>query len=181
LTTWHRWSNAAANEYDIYVDVDRDGTPDYLVVVADFGLVTAGDNNGELGDFVFDLRTGDGTVDFLADAPTDSTSMAIPLGFDQFCTDSPDSPCLGADNPRISYFVRAFGRDGSLDEALIPAKFNVLSPAVSTGMFDTVAPNKTVNQPVTFNPAEQAQTPAKGFLILSHDNANATETQTIGI
>jgi subtilisin family serine protease len=179
LSTWHRWSNAAANEYDIYVDVDRDGEPDYDVSAADFGLVTAGDNDGRLGVFVFNMHTGNGSVDFLGDAPSDSTSMALPVDFSQLCDTG--APCLSAAHPRISYFARAFGRDGSVDEALIPATFNVLSPAVSTGMFDTVAPNKTVNQPVTLNPAEQAVTPAKGFLILSHDNANATETQTIGI
>jgi subtilisin family serine protease len=182
LSTWHRWSNAAANEYDIYVDVNRDGVDDYVVVAADFGLVTAGDNNGELGDFVFDLRTGDGTVDFLADAPTDSTSMALPVGFEQFCNPGhAASPCLSAANSRIAYHVQAVGRDGTVDVAAVPAKFNVLSPSVSTGMFDTIAPNKTVMQAVTFNPAENALTPARGFLILSHDNANATEAQTIAI
>jgi subtilisin family serine protease len=182
LSTWHRWSNAAANEYDIYVDVNRDGVDDYVVSAADYGLVTAGDNNGEVGDFVFDLRTGDGSVDFLADAPTDSTTMAIPVAFDQFCNpDHPASPCLSGANARISYHVEAFGRDGTTDTAAVPATFNVMSPAVSTGMFDVVAPNKTVTRTVTLDPAEYAVTPPKGFLILSHDNAAATEAQTIAI
>jgi hypothetical protein len=182
LSTWHRWSNAAATEWDVFVDVNRDGVDDYVVVAADYGLVTAGDNNGELADFVFDLRTGDGTVDFDADAPTDSTTMAIPVAFDEFCNpDHPASPCLSAANAQISYHVEAHGRDGSTDVAALPAKFNVLSPAVSTGMFDTVPPNRTVTQVVTLNPAEYAVTPPKGFLILSHDNAAATEAQTIAI
>ena len=179
LNTWHKWSNAAETEYDIYIDVNHDGVDDYIVVATDFGLVTAGDNNGEVGDFVFDLHTGDGTVDFLADAPADSTSMAIPIGFDQLC--NPPSPCLNASNPRISYHVVAHGRDGTVDTAAVPATFNALSPAVSTGMFDTVGPNKTVTQTVTLDPTEFAVTPPKGFLILSHDNSNATEGQTIGI
>jgi hypothetical protein len=33
----HRWSNAAANEYDIVIDSDRDGTPDWIVLSADSG------------------------------------------------------------------------------------------------------------------------------------------------
>jgi hypothetical protein len=182
LSTWHRWSNAAETEYDIYVDVDRDGVDDYVVTAADYGLVTAGDNNGEVGDFVFDLRTGDGTVDFLADAPTDSTTMAIPVAFDQFCNpDNPASPCLSPTNKQIAYHVEAHGKDGSSDVAAVPAKFDVLTPAVSTGMFDTVAPNKTVTQTVTYDPAQNLLTPTKGFLILSHDNAAATEAQTIAI
>jgi subtilisin family serine protease len=179
LSTWHRWSNAAANEFDIDVDVNGDNVPDYVVVATDFGLVTAGDSNGQVGVFVFDLRTGDGSVDFLADAPTDSTTMVLPLLFDQLC--NPPSPCLSPSSPRISYEVTGYGRDGTTDSPDESASFNAFSPAVSTGMFDTVAPNKTVNQPVTVNPAENALTPAKGFLILSHDNANATEAQTIGL
>lgn len=182
LSTWHRWSNAAATEYDIYVDVNRDGVDDYVVVAADFGLVTAGDNNGELADFVFDLSTGDGTVDFDADAPTDSTTAALPVAFDQFCNpDHAASPCLSEANSQISYHVEAHGRDGSSDVAVVPAKFDVLTPAVSTGMFDTVAPNKTVTETVTYDPAQNAVTPTKGFLILTHDNAAATEAQTIAI
>ncbi len=37
VNTYDRWSNAAANEYDIAVDVDRDKKADYIVVGADQG------------------------------------------------------------------------------------------------------------------------------------------------
>ena len=30
VNTWNRWSNAATNEFDIYVDVNQDGTDDYV-------------------------------------------------------------------------------------------------------------------------------------------------------
>jgi hypothetical protein len=106
----------------------------------------------------------------------------MPVAFEQFCNpDHPASPCLSAANARISYHAVAFGRDGTTDTAAVPATFNVLSPAVSTGMFNVVAPNKTVTRTVTLDPAEYAVTPPKGFLILSHDNAAATEAQTIAI
>src|SRR5438309_35762 len=46
VNTYHRWSNASTNEFDIFVDVDGDGKDDYLIVGADLGLVTAGRRNG---------------------------------------------------------------------------------------------------------------------------------------
>src|SRR5216117_2099207 len=45
VNTYHRWSNASTNEFDIFVDVDGDGFDDYIIVGADLGLVTAGSPN----------------------------------------------------------------------------------------------------------------------------------------
>jgi hypothetical protein len=51
------FSNAATNEFDIYVDVNNDGVDDYIVVGADQGAVQLGDNNGLMGAFVFSTRS----------------------------------------------------------------------------------------------------------------------------
>ena len=179
LSTYSRWSNAAQNEYDIYVDVNGDDDPDYVVVAADFGLVTAGDNNGQVGVFVFDLKSGDGSIEFFADAPTDSTTMVLPVLFDQLC--ATDSPCLSESNPRITYSAVGLGRDGTTDNPSEEATFNVFNPSVSTGMFDTVAPNTFVGETVTYDAAEFAESPAKGFMVISHDNPASSETQLIAI
>ncbi len=42
VNTYDRWSNASTNEFDIPVDVDGDGTVDYLVVGVDQGAIQAG-------------------------------------------------------------------------------------------------------------------------------------------
>jgi subtilisin family serine protease len=177
LSTYNRWSNAAADEFDIYLDVDGDDTPDYVAVSADYGAVTAGSADGRTGSFVFNLHTGAGSIEFLADAPFNSTTMALPVGLDQFC--DAGSPCLSAANPRFTYSVRAFGPDGSVDTTGT-GSFNAFTPSVSTGMFDVVSPGQTVTQPVAVNRAEFARTPALGFLVLSHDNSAATEAQLLG-
>lgn len=178
LNTYKRWSNAAADEFDIYVDVNGDGEPDYVVVEADFGLVTAGAPDGRPGTFVFDLATGDGSVEFLADAPTDSTTMVLPVLFDQLC--NAGSPCMSAGNPRISYFAVGYGSDGSEDDALSAGTFNVFNPSISTGMFNTVAPYQTKSQLVTLNAAEFANTPSRGVMVISHDNGSDLEARLIG-
>jgi len=177
LSTYKRWSNAAADEFDIDVDLNGDGNPDYAVVEADYGLVTAGAVDGRPAVFVFDLRTGDGTVDFLADAPTDSTTMVLPVLFDQLC--NAGSPCLSASNPRFTYFAAGFGADGSVDHPESTGVFNAFTPAVSTGMFNTVAPNSTVAQQVTIDPTEFATAPGRGVMVVSHDNRSETEATLI--
>ncbi|RNL79974.1 S8 family peptidase [Nocardioides marmorisolisilvae] len=179
ISTYKRWSNAAANEFDTYVDVDGDGNDDYVVVVADEGQVTAGDANGVAAVFVFNLATGEGTEDFLADAPTDSQSMAVPVLFDQLC--DPGSPCLTAGSGKIRYYTVSFGPDGTTDAPEQMATFNVLHPAISTGMFNTVAPYKTVKQVVTLDPAQYLLAPPKGVMVMSHDNRSDLETATLAL
>jgi subtilisin family serine protease len=177
LSTYSRWSNAAADEFVVYVDVNSDNSPDYVVVEADFGAVTTGTSDGRAGSFVFNLQTGSGSVEFLADAPFNSTSMALPAGLDQFCDSG--SPCLSPSNPRISYYAVGFARDGSMDQTS-SGTFNVFNPSLSTGMFDTVQPGQTVNQPVTLDPTEFGLTPSLGYMVLSHDNRNSGEAQLLG-
>ena len=179
VSTYNPWSNAAANEVDIYVDVNGDGVADYVVVGSDFGSLTAGTANGQAATAVFDLRTGSGSIQFLTDAPTNSSTMVLPVNVSQLCATG--SPCLSAANPRISYYAVMFGgSDGSVDHALTPATFNVFSPSISTGMFDVLAPNGSATETVLLNAAEFAITPALGVMVLSHDNRSNNEAQLIG-
>ena len=111
ISTNHRWSNAAANEFDIYVDVDGDGTPDYDVVGVDFGAITAGSFDGRMAVAVFPLHAGGGSIQFLADAPKDSSTLVLPVLFSQLCTTG--NPCLSSTaNPRFNYWVQSFRPDG---------------------------------------------------------------------
>ena len=173
LDTWARWSNEAANEFDFYVDVNGDDVPDYDVVVADEGLVLAGDNNGISGVFVFSIATGDGTEEFRADAPTDSTTMVVPVAFDQLCL--PDTACFDDGDGSITYSAAGFFNGvGDLPDS--EATFNLLNPSISTGMYDTVAPFHSATETVRLDPA---QAPPLGIMVLSHDNMASTEAQLI--
>src|SRR4029077_20215275 len=85
---------------------------DYDVVGIDFGAITAGTFNGQMAVAVFDLRTGSGNIQFLADAPFNSTTVVLPVLFSQLCRAG--SPCLSAANPSFIYSVASFGlADGS--------------------------------------------------------------------
>jgi minor extracellular serine protease Vpr len=181
IATNHRWSNAAMDEFDIFVDVNNDGTPDYDVVEADYGALTTGSFNGVAAVAVFDLNEGGGTIHYLADAPTDSSTMVLPVDFAQL-TDSTAATSLGSANPRFTYSVVATGlTDGTVDSSDTSAVFNPYSPAVSTGMFDILPPGGSATETLTVNAAEQAHSPALGWMVVSHENESNNEANFIDL
>jgi len=179
VNTHDRWSSPSSNEFDIYVDVNGDGKPDYVVIGADLGAVTTGTANGVLGSFVLDLKSGDLTGGFTAQAPTDGSTAEIPLLISQLCNTG--SPCLSSSNPTIAYQIVGFDLLNGGSKA-VPgvAKFNVWSSSVSTGDFVNVAPGATGTSKVTVNSAEAAKTPALGLMVVTLDNkSGADEAQLI--
>ncbi len=175
VNTFDRWSNASTNDFDIFVDVDGDGVDDYLVVGADQGAITAGAFNGRMGSFVFGLRSGAGFLDFLAIAPTDSSTALLPVRSSRLCL--PNEPCLSAANPRITYRAVAFDLiNGGVDEVKGTAKYNVWASAISQGGFTTVAPGATDSTVgIAVNSAEWKLTPAKGLMVVTLDNKSGDD------
>ena len=163
VNSYGRFSNPAMGEYDIYIDTNGDGTPDFVLYCADVGAVTAGIQNGHIGTFLVNLKTGAFTQEFAADAPTDGSIILLPM----LASDLGVSPT----NPRLSYSVVAF--DGEVATgAQMPgvAPFNVFTPAVSNSMFVSVAPDTTVDVPVAIDPVEITHTRPLGFMVVSEDN-----------
>lgn len=168
--------------FDVLVDVNGDKTDDYPVVGADLGMLTAGTANGEMAVAVFDTRTGVGGIEFLAAAPTDSSTLVLPVLFDQLCAEG--SPCLSASNPRLTYHATSYGLfdDGApVDTVKGTAIVNAFTPEVDTGMFVTVDPNATSCLTVHLNQAEFPQSRPLGFMVISPDNRSTGEAQLIGV
>ena len=179
ISTNHRWSNATMDEFDILVDVNGDGNPDYDIVAADYGALTSGNFDGVDGVAVVDLSTGVMSLNYLADAPTDSSTMVLPVDFAQL-TDGDPATSLGGANQRFSYSVEAAGlTDGTLDTSDTTAVFNPFSPAVSNGMFDELTPGAAATETLVVNAAEQAKSPALGWMVVSHENASGREASFI--
>jgi hypothetical protein len=163
VNTFERFSNAAAGEFDILIDVNGDGVPDFLLAGADLGAVTAGVFNGQLASVLVNLTTGAARIRFLADAPTDGSTVLLPV----LASDLGITPA----NPRLTYSAQVFNLlDGT--SAALPgtASFNAFTPAISTAMFVPVAPNATASVPVAVDPAEWAKTPAMGLMVVVEDN-----------
>jgi len=178
VSTWNRWSNAASNEFDIFVDVDPQNAngDDYIVVGVDIGAVTAGSFDGRLGSFVFSTRSA-GASGFLAVAPTDGTTAFLPTLSTQFCRAG--EPCLNAANPRFTYNAVGFDLiEEEEDDMPLSAWFNPWTPAIFTdNEFDflTVDPDDSATTEVTIDRPEWNQTPARGLMVIVNDNKSGEE------
>jgi hypothetical protein len=190
VNTYHRWSNASTNEFDIFVDVDGDGFDDYLIVGADDGAVRTGSFSGVMGTFVFSFRSGGAsTNNFSTAAPTDSSTALLPVLASQLCRVG--EPCLCKSvcpagvppNPRFSYHVA--GHDllkGGSKVIARSAKYNPWSSSISQGDFVTVAPGATKTSTVSVDSAEAKLTPALGVMVVTLDNkSGADEAQLIRV
>ncbi len=167
INTYKGWSTAEQEEFDVSIDTNGDGVADYVVFNADFGLVSAGLANGQVAAFVLNVKTNLLSVNFLADAPTDGSTIILPV----LLSDLGLSPA----SPRFTYAVQSFDQLSSQTDAFNQvASFNAFQSSVSTGNFVTVNPNQAIGVTVTVNPAEFARTPAKGVMIVTHDNKNGS-------
>ena len=172
VTTHGRFSTVASGEYDIYLDVNGDGTPDYVLFVADIGAVTTGSASGQAGTFVVNLATKAILREpFLADAPTDGSTVLLPV----FASDLGLSPT----NPRFTYVVNAFDDTGAGELVPGAASFNAFTPSVANAMFVPVAPHTAVDVPVWVDPVEFKQTPALGFMVVTEDNTSGASQATL--
>jgi subtilisin family serine protease len=162
VNTYGRFSNAAAGEYDIYIDVNGDGVFDYVLFSQDLGLVTTGFSSGQIATFLVNLATGALGVEFLADAPTDGSTVLIPV----LASDLGVTPA----NPRFTYAMNAFDDTGAGESLTGTASFNAFAPAISNALFVPVAPNTTIDVPVSIDPVEFAITLPLGFMVVTEDN-----------
>jgi hypothetical protein len=171
---------------DIFLDVDIDGTDDYVVVGVDQGLVQTGTSNGRYVAAVFSTRSSGFGLDFFATAKTDSSTAELPIRTGRLCRgDNPATPandpepCLNAANPRFTYHAITFDRDGGVDVVSGTAKLNAWSPSISTGGFQTVAPGESATEDITINAAEWAMTPTLGVMVVTLDNKNGKDEATL--
>jgi hypothetical protein len=184
VNTYDAWSNASTNEFDIYVDVDGDGTYDYIVVGADQGAVQTGTYNGLMGAFVYSTRSKGAVINFLATAPTDGSTAELPVLSSALCR--ANEPCLdGTTNTRITYRAVSFDvSNGGVDEVDGTGHYNPWHEAITTGGFaGGVAPGASdSSNDVTIDSTEWAQTPAMGLMIVTLDNKNGSdEAQLVGV
>jgi minor extracellular serine protease Vpr len=162
VNTYGRFSNPASGEYDIYIDVNGDGVYDFILFSGDIGTVETGTASGQIGTFLLNLATGAEFAEFNADAPTDGSTVLMPV----LASDLGISPT----NPRFTYTMNAFDDTGAAESLTGTASFNAFTPSISNALFVPVGPNLTVDVPVAIDPVEFLKTPALGFMIVTEDN-----------
>lgn len=161
----HRWSNAAANEYDIVIDSDRDGTPDWIVLSADSGGVRNGDTNGLSEVFIVNAKTKEtAAAGFLTQAPTDSSTLLMPVR-------ASDLGITGA----FSYTAQTFASNDASDAVDGWATYDPTAPAITNGQFVTVPQRGSASVEVGFNAKQiEAQKPL-GSMVVVMDNASGAD------
>jgi len=184
LNTYHRWSTASTNEFDVFVDVDpqNNNGDDYIVVGVDYGAITTGSFTGQYGTFVFSTRSGGASALNPANtyAPNNSSSAALVILRSQLCRAS--EPCLSVSNPRFTYSVVSYDLLGTgIDVVPGTAAFNAFSPSITTGDFLAgILPGTAASATISINPTEWAQTPALGVMVLTTENkSGADEAQEL--
>jgi subtilisin family serine protease len=172
VNTFARTSNPVTSVYDVFVDVNGDGTPDYDIEAADLGLLTGAGFTGRMAVAVFNLATGAGVLEFFATAPTDGTTVLMPF----VAADAG----ITATNPRFSYVAQTFDLlTGHSDATTTAAKFNAFNSAISTGAFVTLPPGANKSVPLSINRTEFRKTPALGQMVVSLDNTVRGNNQAL--
>jgi subtilisin family serine protease len=163
--TFDRFNTAAAGEVDILINPHGDGTGDYMVFAMDHGWLTGNPADGISVVAVYNFATGKTRLRFYTDAPTDGSTMLLPI----LLTDIGLSPA----NPRFEYQAFSYNNlNGGSNGMPGSASFNAFTPAVSNGDYVNVAPGLTASVTVTVNPAEWAHTPSMGVMVVEKENAS---------
>ncbi len=168
VNTSDAWSSPSTREFDVYVDTDGDGTPDFVVVGIDVGLLFSPPSFlGEVVAAVFDLKTGDGFIDWDATVATDSSTILLPVYASRLG--------LTPASPRFSYTVVGFNFDDNTQDAFTKsAKYNAFGSAISDGQYGVLPPSGTASVPFAVNSAEYKLTPARGLMVVTQDNKNGS-------
>jgi hypothetical protein len=156
-------STQAVSEYDVAIDTQNNGKPDFFVVGVDLGRVLAGSYNGQLGSFTIDAKTHAIVHAFLAEAPTNSSIVELP-------TTAADLG-LHAANTSFNYAVNSFSAlDGSHTDSTSAAAYDVSKPGVSSGQFVPLAAGASGTIPLAVDFGKFQSAPALGWLIVSTDD-----------
>ena len=181
INTWQPWSNLAADEFDVLIDTNKDGTEDYVLFTADDGLVFAGEANGITDAFVLDLSSGTIVDVFDAVTSVNSTTMLLPalasdLGLDKSGPASFDywvqSYAYQTDTPFSD--VMHTGDTGA--GASPNARFDAFQPSLSNGYFKSLSANKTATIPLTVDTSTyRANRGQKGWLVVTLDDSDGAD------
>lgn len=164
VNTFDRFNTAANGEVDLYIDSNGDGVPDFNVFSFDYGALTSGSYSGEAVVGVQNLHTGATKLAFFTDAPTDGSTMLLPVL-------TSDIGLLPS-NPRFSYRAYSFNWNGALNSVPGVASFNAFTPAISNGDYVTVNPGSTASVAATLDRTEWALTPALGVMVVDKENTS---------
>lgn len=164
VNSWTRSSNAATVDYDVEIDVNRDGKTDYILFSMDSGLVRAGDADGLSETFILDVAKD---VVFAPGrpmvAPTDSSTVLLPLAASD----------LGLTGSKpFDYRVASYSivDDAYSDTMNGVATYQIGKAPIANGNYEEVKVNRTVTVRLGVDVEAVADQQPLGTMIVVLDN-----------
>ncbi len=200
FATHGNWTTPNEVEFDIYIDVDRDGTDDFVLFNASLGLLTTGSFDDVFASFLFDLNTRDlffegflngVSASALNTVPFNTNVMVLPvfaadLGltdanstFDYhvvtFSADTPSSP--------VESFIGIFSGVGDTSNTLT---YNASDPGLDfTGGLAGVVPGSFDLDgaviPIGYDLAAYVAAGSQGVLLLHSHNTTGNHDEALGV
>ncbi len=185
IVTHGNWSTPASEvEFDIYLDLDRDGTDDYVLyntrLTGSDVFVTT----------LFNLRTGASAVQgftnvFNANRPTapfNTNVLVMPVNV----TGTSAGLAFGSPNTRFDYRVATFsGSAPDLVDRTSVLTYDYANPGLDFQANGAGVPMYTDrpgdNLPATFNQAAYSANGSLGALLLHHHNATGSRAQILPV
>ena len=187
INVWGFYSTPSVSEFDILVSTDHDADPEFIVVGVDTGAILAGAFDGTFASFVFDAESGDLINAWVAEAPLNGSTMLLP-----FLASDIGLSGEAVRNPVTTIGFQAFSfsivpaDDGeeatpdvnTLDDITAPATIGLggllaPDPRRGTGASSAIRlePGQSAVMEVP-NPFLQLTLGAKGWMVVTHDDAN---------
>jgi subtilisin family serine protease len=166
INVYGQAANPAVSEFDVLIDLQNDGRPDFFVVGVDFGAVTAGTFDGRFASFIFD-KDGNLVDLWVASAPMNGSTVELPTLASEIGLDP------AVNSTRFNYAVNAFSIvPENLVDTTAAASFRSHQPPISSGQRIPLAPGGSATLDVSVDRGKFAGTPQLGWLVVALDDAN---------
>ncbi len=157
-------STHATQEVDVLIDSDGDGFADFITLAADSGLVQAGEVNGALGSFTFELSTENLVGAWAAPAPANGSTVLLPVLASSIRATEATSLLISAAG------LTVFDNTLPSDEMDGAALFQPFAPALSQGAQVPLSPGRRASIPAEVDPERLGEQTAAGWLVVSTDD-----------
>ncbi len=168
-------SNPSVNSWDVRIDNDGDGVPDFAVIGIDLGLIQSGAISGDrLAVVTLDLERPRIVRAFLGPNWINSAIVQLPFLLS-------DVGLAAGLQEEFTYSASIISLEqfGS-DMAEGTASFNPFTPPVETGQFAVAFPGFSPEITATIDRAQLVETPVKGWLVVYRFNQGGLpQAQTI--